>query len=112
MRTIDRSTQFKKDYKNAAKSIYSSELDSRLSEVIGYLALDSQPPPRFRDHQLKADWKGYRDCHVFPGLALIYQLTVTARKDDAAAADQADKAMVAVPMSSACDGGLIQTTSV
>jgi len=37
--------------------------------------------------------------------------TVTARKDDAAAADQAAKAKVAVPMSSACDGGLIQTTS-
>jgi len=36
---------------------------------------------------------------------------VTARKDDAAAADQAAKAKVAVPMSSACDGGLIQTTS-
>ena len=37
--------------------------------------------------------------------------SVTARKDDAAAADQAAKAKVAVPMSSACDGGLIQTTS-
>jgi len=36
---------------------------------------------------------------------------VTARKDDAAAADQAAKAKVAVSMSSACDGGLIQTTS-
>ena len=31
-------------------------------------------PPRFRDHQLKADWKGYRDYHVFPDLILIYQL--------------------------------------
>ena len=74
MRSIERSTQFKKDYKNASKSIYSSELDSRLSEVIGCLVLDRQPPPRFRDHQLKADWKGYRNCHVFPDLVLIYQL--------------------------------------
>jgi len=40
MRSIERSTQFKKVYKNAAKSIYYSELDSRLSEVIGYLVLD------------------------------------------------------------------------
>jgi mRNA-degrading endonuclease YafQ of YafQ-DinJ toxin-antitoxin module len=40
MRSIERPTQFKKDYKNASKSIHSSELDSRLSEVIGYFALD------------------------------------------------------------------------
>jgi hypothetical protein len=37
--------------------------------------------------------------------------TVTARKDDAAAADQAATAKVTVSMSSASDGGLIQTTS-
>ena len=74
MRPIERSTQFKRDYKKASKSIHSSELDSRLTEVIGYLVLDCQPPPRFRDHQLKADWKGYRDYHVFPDLILIYQL--------------------------------------
>ena len=36
---------------------------------------------------------------------------VTARKDDAAAADQAAIAKVAVSVSSACDGGLIQATS-
>jgi len=36
---------------------------------------------------------------------------VTARKDDAAAADQAATAKLAVSVSSAWDGGLIQTTS-
>lgn len=36
---------------------------------------------------------------------------MTARKDDAAAADQAVKAKLAVSMYAACDGGLIQTTS-
>jgi len=44
-------------------------------------------------------------------VTIIERIAVTARKDDAAAADQAAKAKVAVPMSSACDGGLIQTTS-
>jgi hypothetical protein len=52
MRSIERSTQFKKDYKKASKSIHSSELDSRLTEVIGCLVQDYQPPPRYRDHQL------------------------------------------------------------
>ena len=74
MRSIERSTQFKKDYKKASKSNHSSELDSRLIEVIGCLVLDCQPPPRYKNHQLKADWKGYRDCHIFPDLVLIYQL--------------------------------------
>ena len=36
--------------------------------------------------------------------------SVTARKDDAAAADQAATAKVGVSVSVGCDGGLIQTT--
>lgn len=74
MRTIERSTQFKKDYKKASKKFSPLELDSRLREAIECLVLGRQLPPRFRDHQLKADWKGFRDCHIFPDLVLIYQL--------------------------------------
>jgi mRNA interferase YafQ len=74
MRTIERSTQFKKDYKKYSKVIYKSELDARLREVLGHLLADEPLPIRFRDHQLRANWKGYRDCHVFPDLVLIYQL--------------------------------------
>ena len=74
MRTIERSTQFKKDYKKHAKGIDGSQLDARLREVLGYLLIDEPLPIRFRDHQLRANWKGYRDCHVFPDLVLIYQL--------------------------------------
>jgi mRNA interferase YafQ len=25
-----------------------------------------------RDHPLKGEWRGYRDCHVKPDLVLIY----------------------------------------
>ena len=74
MRKIERSTQFKKDYKKAAKSIDPSELDSRLKYIFNYLVLDRQLPARFRDHQFKANWRNHRDCHVFPDLVLIYQL--------------------------------------
>ena len=74
MRTIERSTQFKKDYKKYSKVIYKSELDARLREVLGHLLADEPLPIRFRDHQLRANWKGYRDCHVFPDLVLIDQL--------------------------------------
>jgi mRNA interferase YafQ len=77
MRTIERSTQFKKDYKKYSKSVYGSELDARLKDVIALLLIDQPLPIRFRDHQLRANWKGYRDCHVFPDLVLIYQLQGT-----------------------------------
>lgn len=53
MRTIERSTQFKKDYKKHAKGIYGSQLDTRLKEVLGHLLIDQPLPIRFRDHQLQ-----------------------------------------------------------
>lgn len=53
MRTIERSTQFKKDYKKYSKSVYGSELDVRLKEVIGHLLADQPLPIKFRDHQLR-----------------------------------------------------------
>nr|WP_254988945.1 type II toxin-antitoxin system YafQ family toxin [Cyanobium sp. ATX 6E8] len=49
-------------------------MDARLKGVIPLLLADQPLPIRFRDHQLRANWKGYRDCHVFPDLVLIYQL--------------------------------------
>ena len=42
---------------------------------------------------------------------LLVKYAVSARKDDAAAADQAATAKVAVSVSAGCDDGLIQTTS-
>ena len=42
MRTIERSTQFKKDYKKAAKSTDPSELDSRLKYIFNHLVSDRQ----------------------------------------------------------------------
>ena len=72
--TIEHSTQFKKDYKKAAKSTDPSELDSRLKYILNHLVSDRKLPGRFRDHQLKENWRDHRDCHVFPDLVLIYQL--------------------------------------
>ena len=74
MRTIEKSTQFKKDYRKAVKSISQSALDERLGFVVRCLLADQQLPESFKDHALKANWKGHRDCHVFPDLVLIYRL--------------------------------------
>lgn len=74
MRTIEKSTLFKKDYRKAAKSINRLELDERLGFVVSCLLADQRLPERFKDHALKANWRGHRDCHVFPDLVLIYRL--------------------------------------
>jgi mRNA interferase YafQ len=73
MRTIERSTRFKRDYKREAKGQYRATLDSDLFPVIAALADDLPLERRHRDHELSGDWSGYRDCHIKPDLLLIYK---------------------------------------
>ncbi len=74
MRTIERSSAFKRDYKRAkATPRHSKSVDSLLSAVLGLLASDVVLPESNRDHALSGDWAGYRKCHVKPDLLLIYR---------------------------------------
>lgn len=73
MRTIERSTTFKRDYKREAKGRYRSTLDDILVPVLVALASDKPLDPHYRDHDLSGAWAGYRDCHIKPDLVLIYR---------------------------------------
>jgi mRNA interferase YafQ len=73
MRTIERSSVFKRDYKREAKGQYRNTFDDSLTAVLLALASDRQLEPRYRDHDLSGDWAGYRECHVKPDLLLIYR---------------------------------------
>ena len=73
MRTIERSTAFKRDYKREAKGPYRTTLDDDLVPVLTALADDRPLEARFRDHELAGDWRGYRECHIKPDLLLIYK---------------------------------------
>ena len=73
MRTIERTGQFKRDYKRTARSRYRATLDADLVPVLVALANDRLLETRHRDHELTGDWKDFRDCHVKPDLVLIYQ---------------------------------------
>jgi mRNA interferase YafQ len=74
MRTIERSTAFKRDYKHAkATPRHSKDVDSRVSAVVALLLSDQGLPENYRDHALSGDWAGYRECHVKPDLLLIYR---------------------------------------
>jgi mRNA interferase YafQ len=73
MRTIERSSVFRRDYKRQAKGQHPATLDDDLLPVLDALANDRPLEPRHRDHELSGDWSGYRQCHVKPDLLLIYK---------------------------------------
>lgn len=73
MRTIERSSLFRRDYKREAKGRYRTTLDDDLVPVLEDLAGDQALAARRRDHPLSGDWSGYRECHLKPDLLLIYR---------------------------------------
>ena len=73
MRTIDRASSFKRDYKREAKGQYRATLDCELKPVLLALLTDQPLAPKHRDHDLGGDWAGYHECHVKPDLLLIYR---------------------------------------
>lgn len=74
MRTIDRSSAFKRDYKRVkATPRHSKDVDSLVSAIVASLLDDQALPEHNRDHGLSGDWAGYRECHIKPDLLLIYR---------------------------------------
>ncbi len=75
MRTIERSSAFRRDFKREARGQHRATLDDDLVPVLAALANDKPLESRHRDHDLSGDWSGYRECHVRPDLLLIYRKT-------------------------------------
>ena len=73
MRTIEWTSQFKRDYKRESKGSYRLVLDNLLFPVIEKLVYDQVLESCYRDHALSGEWKDHRDCHIKPDLVLIYQ---------------------------------------
>jgi len=67
MRTIERSSLFKRDFKKHG------DINASLIEVLYKLMNDEELPEKYHDHSLSGDWFGYRECHVKPDLLLIYK---------------------------------------
>ena len=72
MRTFSRTSQFKKDVKRAEKR--GKDL-TKLKALLERLIEGDPLPPEFRDHPLRGDFAGSRDCHLEPDWLLIYTLT-------------------------------------
>ena len=73
MRTIEWTSQFKRDYKREGKGQHRATLDVELFPIVEALANDQLLDPHYRDHALTGDWKDYRDCHIKPDMVLIYR---------------------------------------
>ena len=73
MRTIERTNQFKRDYKRESRGRHRTDLDASLALIVEALANDKPLEPRHYDHALSGEWGDHRDCHVKPDLVLIYQ---------------------------------------
>ena len=73
MRRIERTGQFKRDFKRETKGTHRHTLDSDLVAALGHLVTDQPLAERHRDHPLTGEWKDHRDCHIRPDLVLIYR---------------------------------------
>jgi mRNA interferase YafQ len=72
VRTFSRTSQFKKDVKRADRR---GEDLAKLREVMELLIDGESLPPEFKDHPLRGNFAGSRDCHIEPDWVLIYTLT-------------------------------------
>ena len=73
MRTIERSTAFKRDYKRVKATPRHRNIATLLPEILALLLNDQPLPEQNRDHTLSGNWRGYRECHIKPDLLLIYK---------------------------------------
>jgi mRNA interferase YafQ len=73
MRTIERTNQFKRDYKRELKGRHRATLADDFTTVLTALANDQALVEKYRDHALTGEWTDHRDCHVKPDLVLIYR---------------------------------------
>ena len=72
MKELAARNSFKKDLKRIVKRGYDRAL---LDAVIDILRNDAPLPEARRDHLLKGEWKGWRECHIGPDWLLIYRTT-------------------------------------
>jgi mRNA interferase YafQ len=69
MLTPSYTSQFKKDYKLAKKR--NKELD-KLEEVIDLIVNETPLPQKYKEHELKGEYKGCLECHLEPDWLLVY----------------------------------------
>lgn len=66
MRAIERTTQFRRDFKREMKGRHGNRLEADLAAVLRLLVSDTPPAEKYRDHPLSGDWSDFRDATSGP----------------------------------------------
>ena len=74
MKTIGRTSRFKRDVKRMQRQ--GRELE-KLKRVLETLVKGEPLAAKYRDHVLVGQYKGTRECHIEPDWLLIYELAET-----------------------------------
>jgi mRNA interferase YafQ len=74
MKTFRLTSAYKKDLRRITRRSYDLTL---LADVMNALRQGHPLPAVRRDHALKSQWKGWRECHIEPDWLLIYKTTDT-----------------------------------
>ena len=70
MRTVKYTNQFKKDVKLVVKRGYKMD---RLYQVMKALENEEILDPKYKEHPLIGNYKGFLECHIEPDWLLIYK---------------------------------------
>ena len=73
LKSVFRTTQFKKDFKVLLKKHYSPD---KLKQAIDTLMAQNKQllSTQYRDHPLTENWKGYREIHIEGDWLVIYRV--------------------------------------
>ena len=69
--SIRTTTRFRKDLKLMEKRGYNIEL---LNKIVDLLSRGEELPAKNKDHALKGNFLGSRECHIAPDWLLIYEI--------------------------------------
>ncbi len=72
MRKVSYAKRFEKDVKRLQKRGYAM---SKLGNLVRRLAAGETLEDRYRDHFLRGNYEGFRECHIAPDCLLIYTFT-------------------------------------
>jgi mRNA interferase YafQ len=78
-RTCDYAQQFSKDWERLSRS-GRYDMNRLKSVMLLLIANDAPLGPEWRDHPLKGEWSGHRECHVGGDFLLICKADDAARK--------------------------------
>ena len=80
LREVDYSKSFITDWRRLSES---GRYDMNLLKQVMLLlvAADEPLPAEYKDHQLKGQWEGFRECHIGGDFLLVYKITARGKQE-------------------------------